>query len=147
MLLILLSISSYTFAQQNIREVLKQKSSLEKPFELRDPFKRPDISAIKREVREKMTPKGVKLYTNLPTLGSVGLDDIEIIGVLIGKERRASVRKRGSKDVFTIKEGQILGENKAEVKAIMAGGLVLVEKLSNIYGEIEYLETVIPISK
>jgi type IV pilus assembly protein PilP len=40
-----------------------------------------------------------------------------------------------------------LGENNAELRAILPGGLILVEKNINIYGEEEYLETVIPIVK
>ena len=40
-----------------------------------------------------------------------------------------------------------LGSNEAEIKAILPGGLILAEKVVNIYGETEYLETVIPISK
>jgi hypothetical protein len=40
-----------------------------------------------------------------------------------------------------------LGANKATLRAILPGGLVLVEKNTNIYGEDEYLETVIPLSK
>ena len=47
----------------------------------------------------------------------------------------------------TVKEGMTLGPNDAEIKAILPGGIILAEKVVNIYGETEYLETVIPISK
>jgi hypothetical protein len=40
-----------------------------------------------------------------------------------------------------------LGPNNADIKAILPGGIILVEKVTNIYGEDEFLETVIPISE
>ena len=49
-------------------------------------------------------------------------------------------------EVFYIKEGMKLGSSGAEVKAILPGGIVLVEKIRNVYDQDEYLETVIPIS-
>ena len=48
---------------------------------------------------------------------------------------------------YTVKEGDTLGENKAKLRAILPGGIILVEKTTNIYGQEEYLETVVPISK
>ena len=69
---------------------------------------------------------------------------------MIGKERRAMAKiatgnSLGS-EVFFIKEGMKIGPNGAEVKAILAGGVVLVEKIRNVYDQDEYLETVIPVS-
>ena len=52
----------------------------------------------------------------------------------------------GDSNVYYIKEGMKLGENGAEVKAILPGGIVLVEKIRNVYDQDEYLETVIPVS-
>ena len=40
-----------------------------------------------------------------------------------------------------------IGEDGAELKAILPGGIIVVEKIVNVYGQEEYLETVIPISK
>ena len=48
---------------------------------------------------------------------------------------------------YYIKEGMRIGTNSAEVKAILPGGIVLVEKIRNVYDLDEYLETVIPVSK
>ena len=55
-------------------------------------------------------------------------------------------RTKGSKDTFIIKEGMSLGLDNAIVKAIMPGGVVLVEKIKNVYDQFEYLETLLPIS-
>lgn len=68
------------------------------------------------------------------------------MGVLIGPERRAMARVSGAKDSFIIKEGMHIGPNQAEVKAILPGGVILVEKIRNVYDQDEYLETVLPVS-
>ena len=52
-----------------------------------------------------------------------------------------------STQVIIIKEGSKLGPDNAEVKAILPGGIILVEKIVNVYGQEEYLETVVPISR
>jgi type IV pilus assembly protein PilP len=66
---------------------------------------------------------------------------------MVGKERRALARVAGRPDVLVLREGMKLGRDNAELKAILPGGIILVEKLVNVYGEEEYLETVIPISQ
>ena len=45
-----------------------------------------------------------------------------------------------------MREGMKLGLNNAEIKAILPGGIVLVEKIRNVYDEDEYLETILPVS-
>lgn len=119
--------------------------------DLRDPFKR----EYKKE--QLIREKGGKMlinnkFSNLPTIESIKLDQIKIVGVLLGEKRRAMAKVVDSsgvsigKDTYIIKEGMKLGLNKAEVKAIVPGGIVLVEKIRNIYDQDEYIETVIPIS-
>jgi hypothetical protein len=54
---------------------------------------------------------------------------------------------KDAKKIIIFKEGAKIGAEAAELKAILPGGIVLVEKITNVYGEEEYLETVIPISK
>jgi type IV pilus assembly protein PilP len=39
-----------------------------------------------------------------------------------------------------------LGENQAELKAILPGGIVVVEKLKDVYDKDEFIETLIPVS-
>jgi type IV pilus assembly protein PilP len=67
-----------------------------------------------------------------------------------GKERRAMAKLASNgvvgSDVFYLKEGMKIGPNSAEVKAILPGGVVLVEKIRNVYDQDEYLETVLPLS-
>lgn len=133
-------------AQAGVEEIFEGKTSIENPVKLRDPFKPPKPETIrKKDAPETKKTDGV--YSNVEEIGVVPLADIKIMGVLIGRERRAILSTKNSNAQYIIKEGAKLGKNQAEVRAIVPGGLILVEKVTNIYGETEYLETVIPISK
>ncbi len=72
---------------------------------------------------------------------------MKVVGVLIGRERRAMVKSGDGGSIIILKEGMKIGEDGAELKAILPGGIILVEKIVNVYGQEEYLETVIPISR
>lgn len=130
----------------DIKKDMESLTSIKKPFELRDPFLQQNSkkSEPKHAVESKVS---AGIYDNVPKLGNVDASRITIKGVLIGKERRAMVSVEGSPGIFVLKEGQTIGDNKAELRAILPGGIILVEKITNIYGDEEYLETVIPISK
>jgi type IV pilus assembly protein PilP len=142
-----MTLSSSVFAAPN--NIFEGLTSIEEPFDLRDPFKAPDRRVEKDSNVVGKVSTGV--YSNIPVLGDVSLESIQVVGVIIGKERRAFIKlKQGEgagATTYTVKEGQLMGENDAELKAILPGGLILVEKTTNIYGQEEYLETVIPISK
>jgi type IV pilus assembly protein PilP len=142
-------------------EVFRSKTYVKNPLELRDPFKR-KINKKKGMSQGKIKIPG--LYQNIDTnIENKSVESIRIVGVLIGDERRALARiaKAGSSGgpggsgggkeqtesaVFYLKEGMRVGPNGAEVKAIVPGGVVLVEKIRNVYDQDEYLETVIPVS-
>lgn len=140
---------SLAHAQTNrgIREVFKDKTSIENPFDLRDPFKAP----ISKRFSQRETDTNQKsidgVYTNIAPTGEIELSKLTIVGVIIGKERYALAKIEGRKDTIKLIEGARIGKDRAELKAIHPGGIILVEKLVNVYGEEEYLETVIPISK
>ena len=128
-----------------------EKTTIKNPFELRDPFKE---EMMKRATKKKPSVSGAisegNLFSNVPTIESVSsLDKIRLVGVLLGKERRALVRvgvgKEG-KDIIILKEGMKVGVDNIELKAILPGGVVFVEKIRNVYDQDEYLETVIPVS-
>lgn len=142
-------------AQQS-KNFFKDKTKIENPFNLRDPFKAPTFkSETKRDGRGfSVTGKGQYSNISEDNLEQINLADIKVVGVLIGKERRAMISSGGSASgqanrnkVIIVKEGTKIGPEAAELKAILPGGIVLVEKIVNVYGEEEYLETVIPISK
>jgi type IV pilus assembly protein PilP len=151
-LLNLLVTTVFAENEKKSRNFFKDKSKLENPFDLRDPFKDP---SIKKEAKKEESKNALELnekgeYSNIQEtpLDKLTISEIKVVGVLIGKERRAMVQsgKNGSK-VTVLKEGMKIGQDGAELKAILPGGIVLVEKISNVYGEEEFLETVIPISK
>lgn len=139
-------VSMSVLASNSVEKVFKDMSSIKEPFELRDPFLPPKIERVKKEKVSEKNSSGI--YTNIPVLGNVMIRDVVITGVVIGDQRRAFlIDKKRPNQVFTIKEGMRLGVNRAEIKAIMPGGIILVEKVVNIYGDTEYLETVVPISR
>jgi len=123
------------------------KTKLDKPFELRDPFKEPQLKTEKNQVKAGYFISGKGQYSNIKTETIADISTIKVVGVLIGRERRAMVRSMENGPISILKEGMKLGESGAELKAILPGGIVLVEKIVNVYGQDEYLETVIPISK
>lgn len=126
------------------RKVFEGKTSLEEPFKLRDPFSAP---MLKQRAKGGDSNKlGENNYSDLPSIKDVSVSDITITGVVLGKNRRAMATIKGISRVVPLREGLIIGGNKAEIKAILPGGIILVEKTTNIYGEDEYLETVIPIT-
>lgn len=138
----LLSVNS-VWAQDKIERFFKDKTKLENPLELRDPFRAPVVKFKKESKSDRANQDPEEL------LQSVNVADIRVQGVLVGKERRALVKFNSNDKMpaLIIKEGYRIGPDRVEVKAILPGGVILVEKMINVYGQEEYLETVIPISK
>ncbi len=137
-----------TTVSQKGRNFFKDKTTIDNPFNLRDPFKAPQTkSDVKKTGRGfKITGKGEYSNINETSLEQLNLETLRVVGVLIGKERRAMVTSGGNK-ITILKEGMKIGPEMVELKAILPGGIVLVEKIVNVYGEEEFLETVVPISK
>ncbi len=131
-----------------LSDFFKDKTKIDKPFELRDPFKQPTSKAEENKSEKSgyyVNEKG--LYSNISEETIKNVQDIKVLGVLIGRERRVMVAGPKQGSIIVLKEGSKIGEEGAELKAILPGGIVLVEKIVNVYGQEEYLETVIPISK
>ena len=130
--------------------LFKSKTYVKNPLDLRDPFKRRINKKKTNQNRAKERLNGI--YSNVNnSLDSRPIESLHVVGVVIGAERRAMVKvvsedKAIADNIFYIKEGMKIGENGAEVKAILPGGIVLVEKIRNVYDQDEYLETVIPVS-
>lgn len=141
-------------AGKNEINLFKGKTYLKNPMELRDPFKR-KLNKKKSKGAGDSNLRENGIYSNINNnLENRSLENMKIVGVILGKERRAIAKH--SDDVaaadgsgtplYYLKEGMKVGENEAEVKAILPGGVVLVEKIKNVYDQDEYLETVIPVS-
>ncbi len=129
--------------------LFKSKTYVKNPLDLRDPFKR-RINKKKTQASSRSHEAGV--YTNQnDSIENKPVESIRIIGVMIGKERRAMAKVGATgkgivSEVYYLKEGMKIGPNNAEVKAILPGGVVFVEKIRNVYDQDEYLETVVPLS-
>lgn len=147
--IVLVNILLISFAQaREIEDIFKSMTSIQDPLGMRDPFQPPPIKKFGGEGGSAATPKRNGVYSNIPELGNVPLEEIRIVGVIIGPERRAFVRRNDQDPTnYIVREGDELGGNSAKVRAILPGGIILVEKVTNIYGEEEYLETVIPLSQ
>jgi len=144
--LLISTIGAFAAPADPLSNFFRDKTKIEKPFELRDPFKAPQNKVEKDKDKQGYFISGKGQYSNInePTIKTV--DEIKVVGVLIGKERRAIVSpEKGT--IIIVKEGMKIGDDGAELKAILPGGVILVEKITNVYGQEEYLETVIPISK
>lgn len=113
----------------------------------RDPFKPPLTKKVEIGAKTSLRRAQGGVFTNISGLEDISLGQISIAGVYIGKNRRALVKLAGSDNSIPIKEGMRIGRSRAEVKAILPGGVVIVEKIVNIYDQEEYLETIIPISE
>lgn len=141
----ILLISTSVYAQK--LDIFKNKTKIEDPLKLRDPFRAKEMKTSKEK---KITASGGLrngVFTNLDTIENVPLQRIKITGIITGKERRAIAKIEGGRSGIILREGMRIGEDQAELKAILPGGIILVEKITNVYGQEEYLETVIPISK
>lgn len=137
---LILPLSSFA----KLEDLFQGQTSMEKPFELRDPFQAPKFKSASKQKREKEFSGNFE--RNVERLDKeVNVESVEIVGVLIGKKRRVMIQDSGK--IYTLSEGEPLGLNGPEIKAILAGGIILVEQIVNIYGEPEYIETVIPISR
>jgi len=153
MILIAILVSSLAFAtsDKELDHFFKTKTKINNPLELRDPFKSPVFKKVKEKKENDTDDLKIEdgVYSNKKTqdLNSLNVSSLRIDGVLIGKERRAIAKMPGTNTVIVLKEGMKIGSDGAELKAILPGGIILVEKIINVYGQEEFLETVIPISR
>ncbi len=155
------SLASPLFAQEQEKDDSKSAPSFltRERLQIRDPFKR---ELPKKQRILKKDRFGSTNYSNVANLEGIPLEKIRIVGVILGKERSALARidkdtgggdgsssgeEGESSAVITIKEGMELGLNGGQVQAILPGGIVVVEKIRNVYDQDEYLETIIPISE
>ena len=146
-ILCIFSVGAFAAPVDPLANFFRDKTKIDKPFELRDPFKAPSSKSEKDKSKAGFFVSGKGLYSNIKENTVTSVESLKIVGVLIGKERRAMVRNDNAGPIIIIKEGMKIGESGAEIKAILPGGIILVEKIVNVYGQEEYLETVIPISK
>ena len=153
LVLFMILIGAEAAPAKELKNFFGDKTKIDNPFSLRDPFKAPIQKGEGKAQRKGFTISGKGQYTNIGDipLDQISIPQMKVVGVLIGRERRVMVNPTGGEGkeakIVILKEGMKIGPEAAELKAILPGGIVLVEKMVNVYGEEEYLETVIPISK
>lgn len=149
LLMMLFSVGALAAPEKSLQNFFGDKTKIDNPFNLRDPFKAPTVKGEAKKDKRGFYVSGKGQYSNISdtALDQIPIQQLKVVGVLIGKERRALVNTGEKNKIIILKEGQKIGPEAAELKAILPGGIVLVEKIVNVYGEEEYLETVIPISK
>jgi Tfp pilus assembly protein PilP len=127
------------------------KTTIKKPFELRDPFVKQRVDIVSEKAKKKRFGSS---FSNRKSLGELDLEKLRIVGVFLGVKRKALAKivktKRGEsitfgEEVYILEEGMRLGKNRAEIKAILPGGIVLVERIKNVYEQDELLETIMPL--
>ena len=124
---------------QSLRNI---KTNIKNAFSLRDPFRRNiPISILEKSADHTLGQSNTEI-----ALSNIPIKDIKIIGVLLGAKRRAIAQVASSKETYMLKEGMFIGSRKKKLEVILPGGVVLVEKTTNVYDEDEYLETIIPVS-
>ena len=122
-----------------------EDSVIKNPLKLRDPFKKKRVKGKKKRSLQR-TILVDNSYSNIPRIGDTPIKSIKIVGILLGKERVAMAQVGGGGQVYFLREGMEIGEKQSKIRAILPGGIVIVEKMRNVYDEDEYIETVIPFS-
>lgn len=124
--------------KSSVVDFIQKNTDLKEPWKLRNPFK---IKLEKKKARQKQ--KVQQSLGSSDLIKEIDPNAMKIIGVLAGKKKRAFAKFKNS--VIILKEGDKIGPDKVELKAILPGGIVVVDRFTNVYGQEEYLETIIPI--
>ena len=136
--------------EENVTNVVKtDRANIKKFGDMRDPFKKYRSKKVKEKINLKQQILVDGSFSNIPQLSEASLDAIKIVGILLGKKRLAIAKifenDRLGQSSYLLREGMKIGANNSEIKAILPGGIVIVEKIPNIYGQDEYFETIIPL--
>src|SRR5689334_17269201 len=107
-------------SKNKLSSFFKDKTKIDNPFNLRDPFKAPISKTEGKKQGRGFTITGKGSYSNIgeTNLDQIPVETIRVVGVLIGKERRALVNSKDNKRVIILKEGAKIGPEQAELKAI-----------------------------
>ena len=175
-LILMIQMSANIFAAEKMPEFFKRTNTeIKNPMDLRDPFKRrsykikskttqklgdlrtnfSNLPTLENTPLDKIKILGVILGENRRAIARLVRDD-ELKEMENQENRQQDFRdlgRGGEREeeiklpvTYVITEGMKIGLNSAEVKAILPGGIVLVEKIRNVYDQEEYIETIIPVT-
>ncbi len=143
-LILLLFVSITSFSQT---EVFEEILNLENPYDLRDPFKSPELGDGESKVKKKSRFEG-GVFTNEIPGNHIPLEKLVVHAIVYSKtNKKALVKEKGgrSKRMFVLREGMKIKRQDIVLKQILPKALLFVEEITNVYGQPEYVESVIPI--
>lgn len=103
---------------------------------LRDPFLPFETSLSADEARKNITDP----------LQRLSLSQIGIVGVIMGKEKRALIQEASGMG-YIIKEGTLIGENSGIVTGITADGVTIKQHFKDYMGRVSTREVVLSLKK
>ncbi len=147
-LIFLLLLSFSISSQDDFEEILDFDESVD----MRDPFESPDFDGLEEESSSKKTSKVKKKLSkkNRKSEGlKLNLSKIEVKAIILASNNKRALVKNGKRgrELVTMTEGMKLAGRDITLKQILKKGLIFVEEITNVYGQKEYIETVIPISR
>jgi Tfp pilus assembly protein PilP len=102
---------------------------------LRDPFLSFEKPMTKEDLKTAKDP-----------LQKLSLSQIYIVGVIMGKDRRALIQESSGMG-FIIKEGTLVGENQGIVTAIRPAGVTIKQHFKDYMGRVNTREVVLSLKK
>jgi Tfp pilus assembly protein PilP len=125
-------------AKQAIQPVMapvEQKKPEYQVSGIRDPF---------LSFEKPMTKEDLKTIKD--PLQKISLSQIVIVGVIMGKDRRALIQESSGMG-FIIQEGTLVGENQGIVTAIKADGVTIKQHFKDYMGRVNTREIVLSLKK
>jgi len=130
-------------------DVFEEVLNLDNPYDLRDPFKSPDLGGGEKVTKKKSRYENGILTNEIPG-NHIPLEKLIVHAIVFSKtNKKALVREKGArtKTLFALREGMKIKRQDIVLKQILPKALLFVEEITNVYGQPEYVESVIPISQ
>ena len=127
-----------TVAQQNIQPVTAPVEQQKPEYQvtgLRDPFLSFEKPLTKEDLKTIKDP-----------LQKLSLSQVIIVGVIMGKDKRALIQESSGMG-FIVKEGDLIGENSGIVTAIKADGIAIKQHFKDYMGRVNTREIVLSLKK
>lgn len=132
-------LSKTSTVQQKVKPVMvleEQKKPEYQVTGMRDPFLSFEMPIANEEEKKNITDPLQKL----------SLSQIGIVGVILGKDKRALVQE-SSGTGYIIKEGTLVGENSGIVTGITADGVTIKQHFKDYMGRVNTREIVLSLKK
>lgn len=125
--------------QEKVLPVLAPEEQTKPAYQvmgLRDPFQAFETSLSAEEAKKNITDP----------LQRLSLSQIGIVGVILGKEKRALIQEASGMG-YIVREGTLLGENSGIVTRITADGVTIKQHFKDYMGRVSTREVVLSLKK